>query len=461
MKAVLGVSDYMLRQKQQVVPVAWEPERALNPHVLLLGTSGSGKTFTIRRLVNGAVRSATRPLRVHIFDVHGDLSTGPDGGPLFDDSTAVRYSESTDYGLNPLIVDPDPHFGGVRRRIQSVIAAINRTSTQLGAKQEAVLRELLSDLYAANGFYADKPDSWRLDDGIQRRYPKKYPTLLDALRFAQSKLKAMYLGADSRAVALLEVVNKRAATLAQKLRNQRRRDAATGGAADEAAEMQDAELDKAMEQAIDAYSQYVRAIRTGSELGAAIKYDSKDVLKSVVDRLGNLVAVGVFRNQPPPFDPGKSVQINDIKALGRDEQQLFVYFKVEEILLEAIQRGPSEHVRELVVIDEAHLFVDDEPTNPINALAKEARKFGVGLVCASQSAGHFSEDILTNLATKVILGLDEMHWDAALRKLRLPPEVLKYIKPRKTIAVQRKLQGELRSEFQLVDGSPSAETAAA
>ena len=74
------------------------------------------------------------------------------------------------------------------------------------------------DLYAANGFYEDKPDSWRLDDGVTRKFAKKTPTLSDASRFTQAKLKALYLGADSSAAAALEQTNRKAQALYSKLK---------------------------------------------------------------------------------------------------------------------------------------------------------------------------------------------------------------------------------------------------
>lgn len=46
--------------------------------------------------------------------------------------------------------------------------------------------------------------------------------------------------------------------------------------------------------------------------------------------------------------------------------------------------------------------------NIINIISKEARKFGLGLICASQSPTHFSEDFISNVGTKIILGLDQM-----------------------------------------------------
>lgn len=64
----------------------------------------------------------------------------------------------------------------------------------MGTKQEACSRNILVDVYAANGFYADRPETWALNDGIERRYQKKNPTLEDAFKFAQFKLKSMFLG---------------------------------------------------------------------------------------------------------------------------------------------------------------------------------------------------------------------------------------------------------------------------
>src|SRR3546814_7881732 len=63
----------------------------------------------------------------------------------------------TEYGLNPLEVTTDPEFGGVRRRINSFIAMINRTTSKLGVRQEAVLRALLNDLYELNGYDQRNP----------------------------------------------------------------------------------------------------------------------------------------------------------------------------------------------------------------------------------------------------------------------------------------------------------------
>jgi len=442
MRVLLGSNVYLKRTENRDVPVVWDSRTAINPHVLVMGASGAGKTWNLRRMIQAMAKTADGPVRIYVLDVHGDIDLAG--------ASTVKFSEATAYGHNPLAVSPDRDGGGVRRQIQSFIAALNRTSRQLGTRQEAVLRALLTDLYAANGFYEDKPDSWRLDDGIARKYPKKYPTLLDAARFSAAKLRALYLGADAKAVAALEQVNAKARSIyaRNKAMGQIRQ---TLGNAQADKPPADPELDKLKEAAIAAYSAAIQGIATGRELDDLIRYDSKDVLRSVVERLESLNAIGIFRPDEPPFDPKIPVWRYDIRSLASDEKKLFVYFRLEQIFRQAALRGVQGRVSEVVVLDEAHLFFTDEAENPLNVVAKEARKFGLGLVCASQSPTHFSEDFLGNVATKMLLGIDEMYWDGAVRKLKIDPKILHYVTPRRSLAVQIKTGTENRARFVGVD----------
>jgi len=449
--------SYERNKQNRNVPVIWDSATAVNPHWLIVGSSGTGKTFTIRRLVQSMVDQHAKdtsraPFRIHVFDVHGDILLDARGLSAFPTASVVQFSESTQFGLNPLDVDPDPHFGGVRRRIQGLLGAINHTSRQLGSKQEAVLRAILLDLYAANGYHENNPASWR-SEGDNRGYPKKSPTLVDALRFAAAKHKAMYLGTNSKAIACLDAVNKRAAALHSKARLLAK---VTMAGDTDRAEKVDEELEKLIDGAQCAYEQALRAIRTGHEMDDAIRYDSRDVLKSIVERLENLSGTGIFRATPPPFGAAASLWGYDIRALPEDEKKLFVRFRIEQIFQRARQRGQQSRITEVLVVDEAHLFFDDDASNPLNVLALEGRKFGISLMCASQAPQHFSDDFLSNTATKLLMGLDEMFWDGACRKLKIEPDRLRWIKPAKTMAASIKVRGDLSSAFVNVDVDPGA-----
>ena len=174
------------------------------------------------------------------------------------------------------------------------------------------------------------------------------------------------------------------------------------------------------------------------------------MLKSVVERLENLNAVGIFKSQRPPFNDESSIWRYDIKALSMDEKKLFVAFRLEELFYQALERGVQTGIREVIVLDEAHNFFTDDEDNITNTIAKEARKFGISMICASQSPTHFSDDFLTNVGSKVILGLDQSFWDPAIRKLRIDPAILENITPQKTLALQLNNKGETKSEFKMV-----------
>lgn len=417
-------------------PIYWDTTKLINGHMLIMGRSGTGKTYTIRQFLDQILAEATqnsKRVRVHIMDIHGDIE--------IDGASTVKFSESTPYGFNPLMINADPDFGGVRKRIQSFIATINRSGRKLGSKQEAVLRNVLLDLYAANGFYETDSNSWKINDGINRQYPKKHPTMEDAVKFANSKLKGMFLGTSSQTVLKLEELYKKQSAFHRKMKR-------TAGNIEpiEKAQLEE-ELKKGAEETIELFKAHLEKMQTGHELSDLMKYDSKDVMKSVVDRLENINSSGIFRAKRPPFDPAAALWRYDIKALLDEEKKLFVSFLLEALFQNASQRGIQDDVIEIIIVDEAHKFLDDESDNPMNIIAKEARKFGLGLVAASQSPKHFSEDFLSNVSTKIILGIDEMFWSASIQKLNLTKEALQWIVPHNKMLMQMNIKGQTRNPF--------------
>jgi hypothetical protein len=418
------------------VPVVWDSRRLINGHCMIAGKSGTGKTHTLRKMIASLQRQAGKNLRVHIMDAHGDID--------IPGACTVKFSESTQYGFNPLQVNEDPDFGGVRKRLQSFIGALNRTSRKLGTKQESCLRALLQDIYSANGFHDGQPATWRLNDGVARKNPKKHPTMSDAVRFAQFKLKALYLGTSHKAVGALEALNKKMAQLHARARQQNK--SFDPGEKERVQK----EVESLGSAAIDLFIEHVGAIQTGHEAGDILRYGNKDVLRSVAERLENLEAIGIFKPVAPPFDAANPVWRYDIKSLAADEKRLFVSFVLERIFHAAIERGVVDDVVEVIVLDEAHLYLDDDPDNITNILSKEARKFGIALLCASQSPTHFTDDFLSNVGAKIILGLDEMYWADTARKMKVKAEYLTWIAPQKSLVVQFNNRGETRSEFKCV-----------
>jgi hypothetical protein len=437
MKIELGQDDYLL-SKNQTSPVYCDFTVLVNAHMLIMGKTGMGKTTFLRRAIQQMHRFSPAP-RIHIMDVHGDID--------IKGASSVRFSESTEYGLNPFVVSADQHFGGVRKRVQDFIATLNGCRP-IGSRQEAVMRHLITDLYAANGFFADNYKSWGLEDGYHRKHLKRYPSMDDACRYSFGKLKQLIMGSDTPSGRALEDLNKVTTKLYKLSRQLCHPDAKPDGGLTE----------KAMElrtQALRFYKDYIENLETGKELEDFIKYESKEVLKSVVERFDNLKASGIFKNKPAPFDPDNPVWHYDITALREDEKRLFVEFRLQELFSSALEKGPVRReqeglLRDIMIIDEAHLFFRDDQNNILNTIAKEGRKFGLGLICASQSPAHFSEDFFSNVATKIVMGVDQMYWDNLVRKMKIESKVLQYIKPFHVIGVQMSNKGETRSRFTLV-----------
>ncbi|MEA9392186.1 DUF5710 domain-containing protein [Acerihabitans sp. TG2] len=494
MKITFGYESWAIKNDNKKVPVEWNSKTAVNPHMVLIGMSGAGKTYNLKKMVAQMCNSYDyhHQLRVHVFDVHGDIE--------LEGASTVFFSEQTRYGLNPLEVNPDPDFGGVRKRVQSFMSTMNKVMHSMGSKQESTLRNLLIDLYARHGFVQDDPKTWKAEpvpelltspehadrvyldvpfedksdanrlgaqwDGIPgikawwipekeytggiTRWPPKSlrranPTTSDLVRFSRHVLLKSFLGTSQDAVTKLEAVNKIARTITKRGIDLQK--TANLGSYDEKIL---SDFDKAKDEALDRYKSYLDSLSTGMELEDIIKYSSTDVLKSVLERIQNIEAMGVFKPETPPFDTSNPVWRYNIKALGLEERRLFVLFKLEEIFMRAVERGEQSDVCEVIVLDEAKIYLDSDPDNILNKIANEARKFGLALIAAGQTPVHFTADFIAATATKVVLGVDESYWKQSSNLMRIDEKQLKWIKPKRTMMVQIKASGMTATKWEYV-----------
>lgn len=492
-------------------PVVFDTLTILNPHLQITAFTGMGKTYRIINLITNLVRSAAnlrKPLRVHLFDPHGDIET-----PY---SSPVEFSAATPYGYNPLEINPDPRYGGVNRSIQKFIAAIQKQK-MLGTKQEAAMRYILEDMYAMRGFKEADPSSWIPDDPrmvrefmrgkesrvylnvsfehrarfkellkdssgrfiggfddfgddprmkskkswwVEAEYydgdflmwePKSIfrtaPTMDDAVRFTELKLKAQFCGTNSAAMALAKDVN-----LAARGYHRRVAELSKRGAVLDAAEKEAllAGLEKAKEKASQAYASYLDAISTGRELDDLIRYNSTDVLTSVYERFQNLRAIGIYNPVMPPFDPGQPIWRYLIGPLDEDVQCMLVDLVCARIFERARQRGVQADLVELIVLDEAQMYATEEKENILKKIAEQARKFGLGLWIATQTPANVPDPVLKATATILVLGLSEADAPVAARKLGVDANLLSGITPQQTALVQVKNKGVLSTDFQMV-----------
>lgn len=445
MKHYFGLNEYMLRQQGREQPVQYIPSQLINAHLMLCGMSGVGKSHQLKRLLNSASRCG---VGIDVFDVHEELHD-------IHGARAVKYSQSTGYGFNPLVLDLDPHSGGVNRQADFLVGLIRQVTTQFGSKQEAALRNLIVDVYAAKGIFPENARSWarkNISEAERKRLIEQrqfqqlreyYPTLGDLLEYAERKVLTMLFGGDNKAMNALEALAK----LNQRLQAQNMKFNKTRDVEAERAKLEE-QIQRQEDKCIEAYSEAVKA-KPARECASLIKYDSKDVLISVVQRLQILASSGIFNANAPDFG-GSSVRVHQIKSLSDDQQVLFVKLRLREIFDECKRLGPTPtgtEVRRVVVLEEAPKYFTEDKDDVVNVIAREARKFGLGLWCAAQSPTAFPQDFVTNCGAKILLGIDASFWKGTMAKMRISEDGLKYIKAKEVISVKLHREGQSDPPF--------------
>jgi len=124
-------------------------------------------------------------------------------------------------------------------------------------------------------------------------------------------------------------------------------------------------------------------------------------------RIEPLFATGIFQ------DEGGDLTFNDILGhttivrlsnLATPELMVAVSrFMLQKIYSDMLAKGPTNQIRVFAVIDEAHKLSYDET---LTELVREARKYGVGLLLASQSPKDFDRVAFDLMGTKIALHLE-------------------------------------------------------
>lgn len=495
MKVNIGFDADDFNRKGLFNDLFWDRKQLSSPHILVIGDTGTGKSTRVRQFISGLVSGfqqnsslTSKDFKIHIFDVHDDLKC--------ENESSAKYNEIAKHGINPLELSNDPEFGGVRKRIASFIDIIEQSTHALGGKQVAMLRNILTDVYRLKGFNPEDPDSWVVEQTRQylpedivwlsttfeekdkvkalgakwdperstwyieykdyttelepwapqeltsKNEVKTYPTLDDALNFARQKLKENFVGLGAEGVIAMQNLIKKTSKLSKLKLNQLKKQQQAKAQHADYHTSRDEAYEKAAEEVLTAVDKYIYCDHEDEEIDNLLKYSSKEVLKSVVERLENFKATGIFKSINPEFVQSKPIRRHRINALNDSEQKLFVLFQLRRIFEKAKEKGETNQIRDVIVLDESAKFFDEKDTNPLNKIALEARKYGILLIAASQSPTHFSADFISSVGTKICLGLDATYWAHSANKLNTSLESIKSIRPRKDFLVHMKIVGE-------------------
>ena len=434
MQHYVGLSEYDLTKKRIDTQIFYEPQTLLNAHLLLSGMSGSGKSTQAMGFLASAAQSGAE---IDIFDAHDEFGGIPN-------SCACIFSQATGYGYNPLVLDTNPHTGGVNSQVNFFVRLIKNVTPQFGVKQEGVLRNLLIDTYAAHNITQENPASWKklsidentrldlIEKGLIDRLHEYYPTMEDLKAFAKEKLIALTIGADNPCVTAFEALTRFRKKMDAMMRQR------TRSISEEEIIKLDAQIQAQGVKCIEAYTNFINAMEHGREIDDILKYDSVDVLTSVIQRITLLATTGILSANEPPFGDN-IVRVHQLKSISHEQQVLYVKLRLQDIFDRCKRRGqvaPGSPPRHIVFLDEAHKYFTSEDADIINIISKEARKFGLGLWAASQEPTSFPESFLTNVGATILLGIHTSYWKKAASMFRINEAILLAIKPKEIMSVK-------------------------
>ena len=446
MQHYVGLSEAELRTKRQEVGMYYDPRLLINSHMLIAGMSGAGKSFQVSHLLTSAIQAG---IEIDVLDPHDEFHH-------LTDASVSRFSQATNYGYNPLVLDLDPHNGGINRQVGLFVRLIKEVTPGFGVKQEAALRNLLFDTYAVFGITQDNITSWDrhsiketqrtslIEKGRDEdRLSKSYPTIEDLIAFAREKIIGLTIGADNVCVTAFENLTRVKKRLNLLLNNRNKE------INSEEKDKLDVQIDKIKGKCIDVYTAFIEAMESGREIDDVLKYDSVEVLTSVIQRVTLMNSTGVLSANPPPFGEHR-VRVHQIKSILKEEQVLYVKLRLQHIFDKCKQAGPvpaGSMPRHIVFIDEAHNYFKGSSDDIIEVISREARKFGIGLWCASQDPTVFPDAFLTNVGATIFLGIHTSIWKRASSMFRISEKQLQDLKPKEVMAVKFLRDGHVDPPF--------------
>jgi len=298
-------------------PFATTPKKLTNQHILIVGTTGAGKTQTTSAFIDSLCEHNVAAI---IFDFQGeymDAELKDSHKQTFLERTNASVVDASDgIPINPFEV-PTDRLTNKKQNYQKVVyqvAASLKRIFGLGDIQHAELRDAINQAYAIKGFISGKKDTWENEP----------PSIADVWSILKEK----------------------------------------------------------------------------ETVGSA-------TVRNLNLRIEPLFATGIFQVD------GGDLTFNDIlnhttivrlSNLATPELMVAVSrFMLQKIYSDMLAKGPTNQIRVFAVIDEAHKLSYDET---LTELVREARKYGVGLLLASQSPKDFDRVAFDLMGTKIALHLE-------------------------------------------------------
>lgn len=409
----------------------WDPDHSSckNPHLLLTGQSGAGKSTLLKDVINYLGNKKNKI--VFVLDIHNGLEV--------ENENYIQYTaRNTSVGINPFEFDYDVTNGGPEIRADILVQLFKKHFIpKAGPVQENVMRMLFVDSYKYKGIYDNDVKTWPLneiDDYSQDTSSNTtLPTMTDLEDVFQMVLNMVggkggvtyqthiHMELNYYKTKIQEAKSENVKAKYEKLLKQRE---------EEVADYKKTEDDEDLQDLVW-FSKYNIDFS---------KYSNRNVV-STLNTIGVYIRtfsnMNIFNAKKPKFNKNiNRLDLSGFTNAGKPEFALFFFdlflqrvfgkckLKGEYKDRPAEQRTRGAKCDVFVVIDESRVVLPtgrdkDNPYHMLNKITAESRKYGLGLILGSQRITHYSDDILANIYTKILLQTDPSDIPTTNKKLKI------------------------------------------
>jgi hypothetical protein len=399
----------------------WNPEQLPNQHIVTIGASGSGKTQTLKAIALNLHKHY--PVNVYIVDFHGDQQ--------IEGELCYELDRLGEYGINPLKINPDPRGGGPE--IQSLIITDTlKKSIGLGPIQEGFLISAINNIYEAKGIDSRNPETW-----------KNEPNFLDLEEYLYQQTLSEWRNEDIENISYAIDLNELSDEIKQSKGiyfcfvgselvyigssvNIYRRIMGNHHI-----------LSKMNEYQLKFYYfnqnyhsilvlKYYLIKRFKPKLNEAFLPAIDKEAKRVHNKLEATFKYDIYSK--PDFPRNHNLIRLDLSKVPMNIASLAAESLGQQLMSEHRLLGESNNLRTFLFIDEAK-EMSQKPTSALSRIMADGRKFGLGLVVASQSERHLSADVIGNSATKIVLPVDQTEVKKVASKFRFAESKVADLQP--------------------------------
>jgi hypothetical protein len=415
-----------------------------NFNIALIGESGTGKTYALKKIIAEYFRLGTAPI---ILDVHGDFRDIP-GVPdnMIKD---VKFAYQGGNGaVNPLYIEPGAS-GGLYIAIKKFMRLVRIHNPELGSRQKSIMKQLVKGVYEEFGITINNQTSWG----------NRAPTLEDlrdfAIRIVTGVVVSKSPDSDKPAETPEEIeVIRNVKSVSNELFHISSRIAKVSGLIDEDSadfaedttiDTDEYELEKKgkasgiVEGISKLFHEYTyKLIRnlTLTKMGKSndgIAWDAERV-EGVLETINDMIDTGLFGHDALEFSRTRINRVS-LTALEEDDQLLMINLILDRVFNMATKTFKKEmpkvpHI--MMILDEGKLAKASStgPLNPLDRIGTEGRGFGVGIALGVQSPDHITADVKRNCGLIAVLPINPTEQGALQRLFKIKPETMAQIKPK-------------------------------